>query len=102
MAATPLPLDPNHCLLIRYGSEPWARGLANPELVDEINLRTYAWAQGRIYGPSEELLQSVHALAQANPERVRAREPRPPKLWTVEEIDGELVTTEVWAGNLLA
>ncbi len=98
-AETTLALDPGHCLLIRHGKKLWTRRAATAELVDEINLRTYAWAQGRIYGPTEELLRDVHKRAQKEPERVRAREPRPGKLWAVEEVDGEMVATEVWPGS---
>jgi hypothetical protein len=40
--------------------------------IDRINLRTYGWATRYVYGPSQEILNTLHARALAEPEAVPA------------------------------
>jgi Protein of unknown function (DUF4238) len=40
--------------------------------IDRINLQTYGWATRYVYGPSQEILESLHARALAEPEAVPA------------------------------
>lgn len=85
-----MPLDPQYCLLLQQ--EPrQAQGwrVASANLVLDINLRTYAWARESIFGPTEQLLKSVYAAAQAHPYRVDRYRPKPPNLYVVERTEGE-------------
>jgi hypothetical protein len=75
-AQTTIPLSSDAVLLIR----PLSFGMDVQE-VDEIgaqclNLRTYGWASGFIYGDSEELVRSVRRTASDHPDDVVRPKPR--------------------------
>ena len=84
-----MPLDPHYCVRLR---QPPLAQSARVALADEVldtNLRTYAGAREAIFGPTEQLLESVHATAEANPIRVDLYRPKPPNMYVLERIEGE-------------
>lgn len=91
---TTFPLDPRLCLLLKLGEEPWVEREASPSEVDDMNLRSYAWAQHSIYGASQAAVTTVRAVAKANRHKLARYAPRSGKLWFGEEVDGR----EVWEG----
>ncbi len=96
-AETTFPLDPALCLLLRpdvSGELPWVEREATRAEVDDINLRSYAWAQHSIYGNSQAAVSAVRSLAKANSQRLGRYAPKSGKLWFGEETDGG----HVWDG----
>jgi hypothetical protein len=47
------------------------------DTVDELNLRTYGWAQDHLFGPDQHTVTRLRSLARRNPKRVV--HPRPPR-----------------------
>jgi Protein of unknown function (DUF4238) len=94
---TTFPLDPFLCLHLQLdsgGAGPWVEREATRAEVEDVNLRSYAWAQHSIYGSSQAAVTAVRALAKANPHRLARYAAKSGKLWFGEEIDGE----QVWDG----
>lgn len=94
---TTFPLDPSLCLRLQLdstGTGPWVEREATPAEVEDINLRSYAWAQHSIYGNSQAVITAVRALAKRNPQQLARYAPKSGKLWFGEEIDGE----QIWDG----
>lgn len=91
---TTFPLDPSLCLHLQAGEEPWVEREATPAELDDLNLRSYAWAQHSIYGDNQAAVTSVRALVKANRQKLRAYAPRSGKLWIGEDIGGQ----QVWDG----
>lgn len=69
-AETTIPVAPDACLRITPGKGRFAVATAGRTVVDEINLRTYGWAEKSIFGGSPQRVQAVHDAAQADPKRV--------------------------------
>lgn len=88
MEAT-MPLDPQYCLRLRQPPLAQSRQVITADEVLDINLRTYAAAREAIFGPTEQLLESVNAAAKANDIRVDLYRPTPPNLYIFERIEGE-------------
>ena len=80
-----LPLDPHLCLLLRQ-SPPRTQEevVIDPAQVLDINLRTYAGAREAIFGPTQELVQSIRVAAQGNVARVDRYRPKPPNIHLLE------------------
>ena len=72
-AETTVPVGPKVCLKITPGAEGFAVESADAQTVDEINLRTYGWAEQAIFGRSQSVVEEVHRAAQSDPSKV----PRP-------------------------
>ncbi len=84
-----MPLDPHYCLRLRQPPLAQSTRVASAEEVLDTNLRTYAGAREAIFGPTEQLLESVHAAAKANAIRVDLYRPKPPNVYIFERIEGE-------------
>jgi hypothetical protein len=69
-AETTIPVAPDTCLRITPGSEGFAVATVEQGVVDEVNLRTYGWAEKSIFGTSPQSVQAVYNAAQANPKEV--------------------------------
>ena len=83
---TTIPLSSNACLLIR----PLSFGIDTQEIDKHgaavINRRTFAWADGYIFGKTEDIVVAVHRDAQESPEEIV--KPRPRVLVMVFDVDG--------------
>lgn len=84
-----MPLDPCYCLRLRQPSLAQSTRVVTDDEVLDTNLRTYAGAREAIFGPTEQLLESVHAAAKANSMRVDLYRPQPPSMYVMERIEGE-------------
>lgn len=84
-----MPLDPRYCLRLRQPPPRQSSSVIAADEVFETNLRTYAAALDAIFGPTAQLLESVHAAAQASPIRVDLYRPKPPNTYIFERIVGE-------------
>jgi hypothetical protein len=84
-----MPLDPHYCLRLRQPPLAQSARVVTAEEVLDTNLRTYAGAMEGIFGPTEQLLESVHAAAKANAIRVDLYRPKPPNMYIFERIEGE-------------
>jgi hypothetical protein len=71
LAQTTLPLGRSTCLMIRPAGPYLSHGTARPGLVDEINLRTYVWADQYVYGPEHAPLEALHTGHSRNRPRSR-------------------------------
>lgn len=75
-AETTIPLSSDAVLLIR----PLSFGIDTQEVDEDgarcLNLRTYGWASGYIYGQTEELVESVRQAAADYPNEVGRPRPR--------------------------
>jgi hypothetical protein len=96
-AETTLPLDPELCLILTpepaYGN---ARAGTTPEYVDELNLRSYAWAQQHIFGPSQQLVTAVRQRAKREKARLARLAPRPPSgIYSVKWPEGDEMKQDV-------
>jgi len=65
-----MPLDPQYCLRLRQPPLAQSTHVITAEEVLDINLRTYAGAREALFGPTEQLLESVSAAAKANAIRI--------------------------------
>lgn len=90
-----MPLDPRFCLRLRQPPPAQNSRSIPAEVVLDINLRTYAAAQEVIFGPTEQLLESIHAAAKDNALRVDLYRPKPPNLYLIEHIEGEKIPDKV-------
>jgi hypothetical protein len=84
-----MPLDPQYCLRLRQPPRAQNARVITVEEVLDVNLRTYAGAREAIFGPTEELLESVSAAAKANTIRIDLYRPKPPTTHVFERVDGE-------------
>jgi hypothetical protein len=85
-----MPLDPQYCLFLQQEPRQAQRlRVASADLVHDINLRTYARARESIFGPTQPLLESVYAAAQATSYRVERYRPTPPSIFLFERKVGE-------------
>jgi hypothetical protein len=84
-----MPLDPQYCLRLRQPPLAQSKRVITANEVLDINLRTYAAAREAIFGPTEQLLKSVHAAANINTIRVDLYRPKPPDMYIFERIEGE-------------
>jgi hypothetical protein len=67
LAETILPLDRRVAVKLSFGEdEDWQDVEVSADDVDEVNLRTYSWAEREIYGPSQGLVVAVRERARAN------------------------------------
>ena len=85
-----LPLDPTVCLLIR--PEPTRTGWeedVGSDIVDLINLRTYANAHRCIYGPTQGVLQNLRMYAKSHTAQVARFKSVPPRIHVSKRIEGE-------------
>lgn len=82
---TTLPLDPGCCLLLTPGEKPWDQTVAKPEFVEDINLRSYAWAQQAIYGSSQQAVTEVRALVKKQRQKLALFIPKAGTFWIGEE-----------------
>jgi hypothetical protein len=84
-----MPLDPHYCLRLRQPPLAQSSQVITADEVLDINLRTYAAAREAIFGPTEQLLESINAAAKINDIRVDLYRPTPPDLYIFERIEGE-------------
>lgn len=66
-AETTVPVAPNVCLKLTPGGSCYTVEPADRTMVDEINLRSYGWAQEKIFGTSTRVVRDVHAKAKDAP-----------------------------------
>ena len=83
------PLDPQYCLRLRQPPLAQSTHVITAEEVLDINLRTYAGAREAIFGPIEQLLESINAAANVYSIRVDLYRPKPPNMYIFERIEGE-------------
>jgi len=81
-----LPLDPQLCLLLRQPPLAQREIVITAEQLLDINLRTYAGVREAIFSPTEQLLESVSAVAKANEVRVDLYRPKPPTVHFFERM----------------
>lgn len=84
---TTLPLDPSCCLMLTPGDKLWGEAEAKPDVVESINLRSYAWAQQAIYGSSQQAVTDVRALVKRSRQQLARYLPKAGALWFGEETD---------------
>jgi hypothetical protein len=84
-----MPLDPRYCLRLRQPPLVQSARITTADEVLDINLRTYAGAREAIFGPTEQLLESVNTSAKVNTIRVDLYRPKPPNLYVFERNKGE-------------
>lgn len=83
-----VPLDPQFGLLLSpQNPQTWSNEEATDAEVDELNLRTYAWARNAIYGPSQEAVTRVRRFAKNNRALLGEFQYRPPRLWLSRSSD---------------
>jgi hypothetical protein len=81
-----LPVDPTVCLLFHTGPAGAVRQVRCPaSQVEDINLRTFAWARNSILGPAAVLLEEVGRQARADPQRLELLRPHAPNIYIFEE-----------------
>ncbi len=78
---TVLPVSPTAALVLFPGSGEMTKRTMTVEQVEEINLRSYAWATSALYGQAREDLLAARRLAAREPERLEQVRPRPPRMW---------------------
>lgn len=82
-AQTTVPLTPDTCLLIWQAAGPWGDFEIDAADVVDVNLRTYAYASERVFGPTQHVLCEVtRKYAKSRPSLVRAYKRRPPMITT--------------------
>lgn len=69
-AQTTIPLDPEHCLCVGASFSDWSVHQVDHRVAEEVNLRSYAWADTCVYGRSQKTLQDVHSIAKRCPHRL--------------------------------
>jgi len=84
-----MPLDPQLCLLLRQPPRAQREIVITAERVLDINLRTYAGAREAIFGPDEQLLESISVAAKAHLIRVDLYRPKPPTFHVFERMTGD-------------
>lgn len=84
MVQITMPIDPGVCLLLHPGNSRWREVSASPEAVRDINLKTYASAERRIYGRSQGLLQSIRTDSKRYRDLVAMFTPRPPGIMVLD------------------
>lgn len=77
---TTIPLSATACLLIRpspmwTGSSGVSERVLDQGEVEDINLRTYGWANDYVFGTSQEALAALRRSARARPEAVKRPKP---------------------------
>jgi hypothetical protein len=83
-AETILPIDPRAALLVTPGSGAWVWGTAQADVVDDINLRSYAASDLCYFGTSQQSVCDLRRLAKKRRADVGAYAPRPARLWITE------------------
>lgn len=86
-AMTFVPIDPRVGLLIRPSSDRllnWRSRPVDRDLVDDLNLLTYAQAGSAIFGSSQEIVTGVRRDARRNRARVAEYGRRRPRIWVTE------------------
>lgn len=74
-AETTIPLASDACLRLRPGSGQLTIAEVGRREAEKINLRTYGWAEGYIYGRTQHLLSETRRLARHHPQDVIRRRP---------------------------
>ncbi len=97
-----LPLDPSFCLRLTPGPATYQTAPADKATVRDVNLRTYAWAHWHVYGPSAAALKKVRVDAKRRQTRVVLYEPRPPRFFLLEGIQGDASPFNVTVDRPLA
>lgn len=69
-AETTIPLDSRHCLCVGASFPSWSVQEVGHDSVEEVNLRSYEWANKWIYASSQKTLQEVRLVAKRNPHRL--------------------------------
>lgn len=77
---TTIPLSATACLLIRpspmwSGSSGISERVLDQADIDDINLRTYGWANKYVFGTSQEALAALRRTARARPRDVKRPKP---------------------------
>lgn len=84
VAAT-VPISSRMCLRVAQMDQRRFSTRKAERQVDRINLRTYGWAQRYVYGPTAEVLLSLHERAAANPAAVPS--PARRRMVMLEDLD---------------
>ncbi len=87
-AQTAIPLSPTRCLVLTPGPPGFGELDLWPSDVDELNMRSYAWAVSGVYGQSREVLRRLQLLAAEYPERIEALRPVPPQQFVIQSRSG--------------
>ena len=82
------PISRSVCLIFRPGPPGFAHVDAKADLVSDINMRSYAFAQGSIYGSSQRWVQDCRTAAKRNRSKVLKYEPHKRHLIFFESLDG--------------
>ena len=78
---TTFAVDPSFCIWIRPSGVPrWGDGHVDARSVEEVNLRTYAWAQDALYATTQGVLTDLRALERRSRKRVSRYQPVEPAL----------------------
>jgi hypothetical protein len=76
-AETVLPLDRDVAVRLPFDEdEPWVDEEVSAELVREMNLRTWAWAENEIYGSSQTRVVKMREVARRSTQDVARFRPR--------------------------
>lgn len=82
---TALPLSPTTCLLMAPGPPSLAKAQIDVDDVDELNLRSYAWAVSGVYASAQETLERLRKHARDRADRLATLAPRPPQQFVFEQ-----------------
>lgn len=83
------PIDRTACLLLQPHAPRWVEQTIDEKTVMEVNLRSYAAAEWRVYGERQQVLQDVRRMAKQRPDLVAQFVPSPPHIFVGEAIEGD-------------
>jgi hypothetical protein len=84
-----LPVDPSFAIVVMPGPLGWADAEIDEEVVDEVNLRSYAWSQAAVYDQSQKVVTDLRRLARRKSVGVARFKPRRGRLWIAEGDEGK-------------
>jgi len=83
-AETIMVADPTFVLALVPGPPDWHDKTIEASLVEDFNLRSYAWSDAAYYGRSQKVVADMRALAKRQGARVARYEPNPGRIWITE------------------
>jgi hypothetical protein len=81
---TALPLSPYACLLMTPGPPNLTQGIATTHEIDELNLRSLAWAVSGVYATRSDTLMRLHRLGNQRRDHLKRLRPVPPQMFILD------------------
>jgi hypothetical protein len=93
-SVTWVPLDPRFGLLLTQERPyTWLNIDGTAQLVENLNLLTYGWANDAVFGSRQDIVTEVRRCARQDRKRAREFEYRPPRVW-VSRVDARAPDTD--------